>query len=70
MYVYIYVNRTPRFVYCFLSELFPTLTGIEIWDIDVVLKTVQKSNKKFSASLYQIHITDTGRDFSLYFSYE
>ena len=31
---------------------------------------LQKSNKKFNASLYQIYRTDTGHNFSLYFAYE
>ena len=36
----------------------------------LVLFKLQKSNKKFGASLYQIYRTDTGHDFSLYFAYE
>ena len=35
-----------------------------------MLFKLQKSNKKFGASLYQIYRTDTGHDFSLYFDYE
>ena len=35
-----------------------------------MLFKLQKSNKKFGASLYQIYRTDTGQDFSLYFAYE
>ena len=30
------INRTPRFVYCFYTESFPTLTIIEILNIGVV----------------------------------
>ena len=36
----------------------------------LVLFKLQKSNKKFGASLYQICRTDTGHDFPLYFAYE
>ena len=36
----------------------------------LVLFKLQKSNKKFGASLYQIYRTDTGHDFSWYFAYE
>ena len=36
----------------------------------LMLFKLQKSNEKFSASLYQIYRTDTGHDFSLYFAYE
>ena len=36
----------------------------------LVLCKLQKSNKKFGASLYQIYRTDTGHDLSLYFAYE
>ena len=35
-----------------------------------MLFKLQKSYKKFSASLYQIYRTDTGHHFSLHFAYE
>ena len=63
------INRTPRFVYCFykVNHSAHSLSS-KFWTL--VLFKLQKSNKKFGASLYQIYRTDTGHDFSLYFAYE